>query len=90
MYFNTGFGSYEKVLASTLFLFTTLLSIAQTASKPISTQHASSSQIMQDATIPHELKKNAASVSVRKNTVDSLQQLNPPKLKRKEYSSGKK
>lgn len=80
-----------EIVVSAAFLFSALEGMAQTADKPVLERHSSSSssQKMKDMPTP-ELKKNSASVSMNKSTADSLQQLNPPQLKKADYSSGQK
>jgi hypothetical protein len=78
--------TYFKIAASIVFFLSAIQGIAQTDDKPVLARHAIS-QKPKDNNVSRVLEKNAVSVTMSKSTIDSIQQLNPPQLKR---SSGKK
>jgi hypothetical protein len=78
--------TYFKIATSIVFLLSAFQGIAQTDDKPVLAKHTKASK-PENTTDSHVLAKNALSVTMSKSTMDSLQQVNPPQLKR---SSGRK
>jgi hypothetical protein len=81
--------AYFKIATSIVFLLLAFQGIAQTDDKPVLAKH-SISQKAKDDNASHDLQKNAVSVTMKKSTIDSIQQQNPPQLKRSSSRKTKK
>lgn len=81
-----------EVAAIAVFLFSAIQSIGQTTAQPALERHSSPQQKTKDVIVPpSELKKlSQTDANVNKNKTDSLQQLNPPQLKRTDSSPTRK